>query len=84
MFNEFTLVKFDNAELLNYYLEHPDYGIADNRPAICFGFEIIKSSDTRYELHLHYNDQTDNDVDGSGIPRQLYPSWDPIQNSPDL
>ena len=56
MFHNFTLVKFDNAELLNFYVEHPDYGISDNRPGMCFAFEIIKMSDTRYELHLHYND----------------------------
>ena len=38
MFHKFVLREFDNPELLNYYLEHPDYGISENRPAICFGF----------------------------------------------
>ena len=69
MFHNFTLVEFSNAELLNFYLEHPDYGIAENRPPICFGFEIIKLSDSRYELNMHYNDQSHTDEDGSGIPR---------------
>jgi hypothetical protein len=27
---------------------------------------------------MHYNDQAHSDEDGAGIPRQLYPSWDPI------
>jgi len=56
MFHQFELVEFENAELLRYYVEHPNYGITDNSPAICFGFEIIKISDSRYELHMHYND----------------------------
>jgi len=56
MFHEFTLVEFENDRLLDYYIEHPNYGISDNRPAICFGFEIIKLSDSRYELRMHYND----------------------------
>ena len=56
MFHNFTLREFDNPELLRYYLEHPDYGISENRPAMCFGFQIVKKSDSRYELHMHYND----------------------------
>lgn len=56
MFHNFTLREFENAELLNYYVEHPDYGISETRPLVCFGFEIIKLSDSRYELHMHYND----------------------------
>lgn len=58
MFNKFTIMEFENAGILNYYIEHPNYGISDRRPAICFGFEIIKLSDSRYELHMHYNDQS--------------------------
>ena len=56
MFHNFTLVEFKNAKLLDYYVRHPNYGIAENRPAMCFGFEVIKKSDSRYELHMHYND----------------------------
>lgn len=78
MFHNYTIKEFQNAELLHYYVQHPNYGIAENRPLICFGFEIVKRSDSRYELHMHYNDQSQTDEDGAGIPRQLYPSWDPI------
>ena len=84
MFHNYTLLEFENAELLDYYLRHPDYGLRAHRPPVCFAFDIRKLSDSRYELHMHYNDQAHTDEDGAGIPRQLYPSWDPISNSPDL
>ena len=57
MFHNYTFVEFEKAEIMDLYLEHPDYAIAENRPGLCFAFEIIKYSDMRYELHLHFNDQ---------------------------
>ena len=69
MFHNYTLLEFENAELLNYYLAHPDYGLVAHRPAVCFAFEIDKLSDSRYELHMHFNDQAHTDEDGAGIPR---------------
>jgi len=80
MFHNFTLLEFDNPDLLNLYVEHPNYGLNQDlefvtnsslvyRPPICFGFEIKKLSDSRYELHMHYNDQSHTDEEGAGIPR---------------
>jgi hypothetical protein len=41
---------------MQMYLNDPDYGYAQDKPQICFTFEIIKQSDARFEVHLHYND----------------------------
>lgn len=66
--------------MLNYYLAHQDYGFAAERPSLCFAFEIVKFSDTRYELRLHFNDQILTDPAGSGIPRQSLSPVDRISN----
>jgi hypothetical protein len=77
-------MQFTKVEMLNYYLAHPDYGFSANRPALCFAFEIKKFSDTRYELHLHFNDQIITDPYGAGIPRQSVAPVDRISNVPDV
>jgi hypothetical protein len=66
------------------YLRHPEYGYDENRPALCFAFEIIKMSDARFEVHLHFNDQIDRDYYGSGVPKQNLDAWSPIRNAADL
>ena len=67
---------------MELYLKHPDYALKDNRPGLCFAFEIVKYSDMRYELHLHFNDQIQEDPSArAGIPRQSVPTYDPIQNA---
>ena len=66
--------------MLDYYLAHEDYGFTDDRPSLCFAFEIKKYSDTRYELKLHFNDQILSDPAGSGIPRQSLSPVDRISN----
>ena len=70
--------------MLDYYLAHEDYGFTQDRPSLCFAFELKKFSDTRYELHLHFNDQIITDPSGSGIPRQSIAPVDRISNIPDI
>lgn len=56
IFHNFTIIEFRNRDLLQVYLEHPQYSIDENRPGLCFAVEIVKFSDARYELHLFFND----------------------------
>ena len=45
IFHNFTFMEFEHRDLLDLYLEHPDYAIDEVRPGLCFAFEIIKFSD---------------------------------------
>jgi len=69
---------------MEMYLNDTEYGYDDNKPQLCFAFEIKKYSDQRWEVRMHYNDQIDRDYYGSGVPKQNLPSWSPIRNSADL
>lgn len=62
-------MSFKNQELLDLYLRDKDYAYAEDKPGICFAFRIIKKSDLRYELRLMYNDQSEADPAGSGVPK---------------
>lgn len=84
IFHNYTFLEFEHRDLLELYLEHPDYAIDPERPGLCFAFEILKYSDQRYELHLYFNDQILKDQDGSGVPRQALDSFDPTSNNADL
>lgn len=84
IFHKYTIKQFERAEFLDFYLAHEDYGFTAERPSLCFAFELKKFSDTRYELHLHFNDQMLNDPSGSGIPRQSIAPVDRISNVPDV
>ena len=84
VFHNFTYQEFEHRDLLDFYIEHPNYGLEEERPGLCFAFEIVKYSDQRYELHLFFNDQIIKDRDGSGIPRQALDAVDPTSNNADI
>lgn len=66
-------------------MRDPGYTYEEDKPGLCFGFHILKHSDSRYEVSLMFNDQMKADPYGSGIPRQTNPSWDlidPVANIP--
>ena len=56
VYHNFTFKEFEKTEIMDLYLQHPDYSLTPERPGLCFAVEIVKYSDLRYELHLFFND----------------------------
>jgi len=52
---------FDDYEEMQAYLRHKRYNRDPDRPGMCFGFEIIKKSEKKFEVSLMFNDQSEID-----------------------
>jgi len=55
MSKNFTFKNFSSQDELFAYIGDNNYGLS-YKPAICFGFKIIKNSVSDYELELFFND----------------------------
>lgn len=55
-FGKFYLQAFSSQEELDEYLVHEQYGWEDDRPGICFGFQVHEHADNDYEVELMFND----------------------------
>ena len=53
----FEFRAFESQEELDAFIEHEDYGRAEDRPGVCFGFSVTENeAKSKYELELQFND----------------------------
>jgi hypothetical protein len=56
VYHPYKILKFNTKQEIWDYVRDPQYTYDDNKPGICFGFDIKKFSDSRFAVELLYND----------------------------
>jgi len=52
---------------MDSYLRDIRYSLDRDKPGMCFGWEIDKTADNKFEMTVYFNDQVEAEPNGSGI-----------------
>lgn len=83
-FHDFEYREFADEEEMETYIKDIRYGLDRDKPAMCFGWEIDKTADNKFEMTLRFMDQVEGSPSESGIQNQNQPSWSPLATTVDF
>mmetsp|Transcript_63287 Transcript_63287/g.87401 ORF Transcript_63287/g.87401 Transcript_63287/m.87401 type:complete len:228 (+) Transcript_63287:625-1308(+) len=60
------------------YLRDARYGLDNDKPAMCFGWELDKRADNKFDMTLRFMDQDEAAPGEAGIANINVPAWSPV------
>ena len=55
---DFYFQSFESQEIIEDYIKHPDYGLVEDRPGICFAFDIHQKAEQKFDVTFMQQDRS--------------------------